>query len=286
MITPTTIFIIILGVAVFFGLLLAWASVAVVKEFERGVVFTLGRYAGTRGPGLRFVLPALQQLQIIDMREQFIDTTPQTLFTRDNVQVKANAVVYYQAWDARKAVIEVADFVNATREAAQSILREGVQQMNLDEIADQDGLANQIQLGVAEKTKPWGLKVNSVKIKELDVDQETARMLARSAEADKNAEARETEAEVEVSIAEKMVRAAAMMQEQPGALQLRYLATLSSLGQKGGTHTIVFPFPTDIKEMLGQDKSGAALTDNLTKLLESPEAIKLLSDLSQGQGDA
>jgi regulator of protease activity HflC (stomatin/prohibitin superfamily) len=243
----------LLIVLVFVGILvaaLAAASVVIIQEYERGVVLTLGRFSGIRRPGLRFILPVIQQMQRVDTREKVVDIQPPDIITKDNVLVKVNGVVYYRVHDPRLAILDTADYDASTREMAQSTLRASVGTHELDELSDPERLSVEIQRVLEVKTESWGIKVANVEIKEVDVDKQMIRHISRQAEAERVRRAKVIEAEGEKQAAEAFLEAARTLAEAPEAMQLRYLSTLSTIANERSS-TIVFPFPTDLVQMFG-----------------------------------
>lgn len=234
---------------------LAAASVTIIQEYERGVVLTLGRFSGIRRPGLRFVIPVLQRMIRVDTREKVVDIKPQDIITKDNVLVKVNGVVYYRVHDARLAVLDTANYDDSTREMAQATLRGSVGTHDLDELSDPERLSVEIQRNLEVKTEPWGIKVSNVEIKEVDVDKQMIRHISRQAEAERVRRAKVIEADGERQAAAAFLEAAKMFAESPEAMQLRYLATLGNIANERSS-TIVFPFPTDIAQMLGSKIRG------------------------------
>lgn len=241
------IVVVFLGVV---GTALMMASVLVIREYERGVVLTFGRYAGTRQPGVRFILPVIQQIERVDIREKVVDVQPQDIITKDNILVKVNGVVYYRICNPRLAILDVEDYSASTREMAQSILRNSAGGHDLDELSDPQRLGDEIKKVLEIKTEPWGIKVSNVEIKEIEVDQNMARAISRQAEAERHRRAMVIEANGEEQAAQSLSNAARIISESPGAMQLRYLTALGNLANER-TSTIVFPFPTDIGQMLG-----------------------------------
>ena len=234
---------------------LAAASVRIVQEYERGVVLTLGRFSGIRNPGLRFVIPVVQQMELVDNREKVVDILPQEIITKDNVLVKVNGVVYYRVYDARLAILDTADFDASTREMAQSTLRASVGTHELDELSDPERLNVEIQRALEVKTEPWGIKVSNVEIKEVELAKEMVRAISRQAEAERIRRARVIEAMGERESAEALVAAAETLAVSPEAMQLRYLTTLGNIANERSS-TIVFPFPTDLAQMIGTKVKG------------------------------
>jgi len=238
-------------------LLVIAASLRILREYERGVVFTLGRYSGLKGPGLIIVIPIIQQMERIDLRTRVFDVPPQDVITRDNVSVQVNAVVYYRVIDPERAVLQVEHFTVATSELAQTTLRSVVGQHELDQIlAERETLNADVQRILDEQTDAWGIKVSNVELKHVDIDELMVRAIAKQAEAERLRRAKIIDAEGEFQAAQKLVEAGTMMAEQPAAMQLRYLGTLSNIAVEKNS-TIVFPMPMDMFRWLsnpGGDK--------------------------------
>lgn len=229
---------------------LAAASVAIIQEYERGVVLTLGRFSGVRNPGLRFVLPIIQKMELVDTREKVVDVLPQDIITKDNVLVKVNGVVYYRVHDPRLAILDTENYNASTREMAQAALRASVGTHDLDELSDPERLSVEIQRALEVKTEGWGIKVSNVEIKEVEVDKQMIRHISRQAEAERVRRAKLIEADGEQQAAKAFLDAAEILATRPEAMQLRYLATLSTIANERSS-TIVFPFPTDLVQMFG-----------------------------------
>ncbi|MDH3659028.1 MAG: SPFH domain-containing protein [Alphaproteobacteria bacterium] len=246
---------IVLVIAAILLAVLAAASVTVVQEYQRGVVLTLGRFSGIRSPGLRFVIPVLQRMHLVDIREKVVDIQPQEIITKDNVLVRVNGVVYYRVHDPRLAILDIEDFNASTREMAQASLRASVGSHELDELSDPERLNVEIQRALEVKTESWGIKVSNVEVKEVEVDKQMIRHISRQAEAERMRRAKVIEAEGELQAAEALLQAAQMLAQSPEAMQLRYLATLGSIANERSS-TIVFPFPTDLAQMLGTKAKG------------------------------
>ncbi|WP_119461483.1 slipin family protein [Rhodospirillaceae bacterium SYSU D60014] len=241
-------------------LLVAFVASAfkVLREYERGVLFTLGRYSGVKGPGLIFVIPLVQQIVRVDLRTIVLDVPSQDVISRDNVSAKVNAVIYFRVVDADRAVIQVEDFMTATSQLAQTTLRSVLGKHDLDEmLAERDKLNNDIQAILDSQTDAWGIKVANVEIKHVDIDESMVRAIARQAEAERNRRAKIINAEGEQQAAEKLVEAAEIMARAPQAMQLRYLATLHDISGERSS-TIVFPFPIDLVEGLRDLMPGGA----------------------------
>ncbi|EQM80058.1 slipin family protein [Stutzerimonas stutzeri] len=224
----------------------------ILREYERGVVFQLGRFWKVKGPGLILVIPGLQQMVRVDLRTLVLDVPTQDVISRDNVSVKVNAVVYYRVLDAEKAIIQVEDYHSATSQLAQTTLRAVLGKHDLDDmLAEREQLNNDIQQVLDAQTDAWGIKVANVEIKHVDLDESMIRAIARQAEAERERRAKVIHAEGELQASEKLMQAAEMLGRQPGAMQLRYMQTLSNIaGDKNST--IVFPLPMELLQ--GLDK--------------------------------
>ena len=232
--------------ALFLLLILLIASLRILREYQRGVIFQLGRFWGVKGPGLVIVIPLIQQMVKVDLRTVVFDVPPQDVITRDNVSVKVNAVVYFRIVDPEKTVIQVVDFLAATSQLAQTTLRAVLGKHELDQLlAEREKLNFDIQKILDAQTDAWGIKVANVEIKDVDLNESMVRAIARQAEAERERRAKVIHAEGELQASEKLLQAAQMLSQQSEAMQLRYLQTLSSIaGDK--TSTIVFPMPMDL----------------------------------------
>jgi regulator of protease activity HflC (stomatin/prohibitin superfamily) len=235
----------VLGALILLAILVGW-SLRILREYERGVVFQLGRFWMVKGPGLVVIWPVIQQMVRMDLRTVVLDVPPQDVISRDNVSVKVNAVVYFRVVDPQKAVIQVADFLNATSQLAQTTLRAVLGKHELDEmLAEREKLNIDIQKTLDLQTEAWGIKVSNVEIKDVDLNETMVRAIARQAEAERERRAKIIHAEGELQASEKLLQAAQMLSKQAEAMQLRYLQTLSNIaGDK--TSTIVFPVPMDL----------------------------------------
>jgi regulator of protease activity HflC (stomatin/prohibitin superfamily) len=239
------------GLVVLIALLLY--TFRVLREYERGVIFTLGRFWKVKGPGLIIVIPVIQQMVRVELRTVVMDVPSQDVISKDNVSVKVNAVLYFRVIDPEKAIIQVEDYLAATSQLAQTTLRSVLGQHELDDmLAERDKLNEDIQGLLDKQTDAWGIKVANVEIKHVDIDESMVRAIARQAEAERERRAKVIHAEGEMQAAEKLVQAAKTLHEQPESLQLRYLQTLTEIaGDKSST--IVFPLPLDsIGKMFGQ----------------------------------
>ena len=245
---------------VILGVLLS--MIRILREYERGVIFTLGRFTGVKGPGLIILIPFVQQLVKVDLRTLVLDVPSQDVISRDNVSVKVNAVLYFRVVDPEKSVIQVENFMQATSQLAQTTLRSVLGKHDLDEmLSERDKLNADLQEILDSQTDSWGIKVANVEIKHVDIDESMVRAIARQAEAERNRRARIINAEGEQQAAEKLVEAAAALSQRPEAMQLRYLSTLFDIAGDR-TSTIVFPVPVNILgEILGHFRTSAAPPD-------------------------
>jgi regulator of protease activity HflC (stomatin/prohibitin superfamily) len=238
------------------------SAIRIMREYERAVVFTLGRYSGVKGPGIIFVIPFLQQAVKVDMRTITMDVPSQDVISKDNVSVKVNAVIYFRVVDADRSIIQVEDYMMATSQLAQTTLRSVLGKHDLDEmLSERDKLNSDIQEILDSQTDAWGIKVANVEIKHVDIDESMVRAIARQAEAERNRRARVIEAEGEMQASQKLSEAAGILAQTPEAMQLRYLSSLYDIaGDKNST--IVFPVPIDLlrgfMSKVGGGESGAA----------------------------
>jgi regulator of protease activity HflC (stomatin/prohibitin superfamily) len=229
---------------------LVFSSIKIMKEYERGVIFTFGRFSAVKGPGLIVVWPIVQQVVKVDLRTVVMDVPPQDVISRDNVSVKVNAVIYFRLVDPEKAIIQVADVYEATSQLAQTTLRSVLGQHELDDmLAARDKLNADIQLILDKHTDIWGVKVSNVEIKQVDLDEGMIRAIAKQAEAERQRRAKVINAEGELQASQKLMEAAQTLVQQPQAIQLRYLQTLVEVAGDR-TNTIVFPLPMDLIEPL------------------------------------
>ncbi|MBV2090038.1 MAG: slipin family protein [Candidatus Thiodiazotropha sp. (ex Ctena orbiculata)] len=230
------------------------SALKILREYERGVVFMLGRFWRVKGPGLIIIIPVIQQFVRVDLRTIVLDVPSQDVISRDNVSVKVNAVVYFRVLDPERAIIQVEDYMVATSQLAQTTLRSVLGQHELDEmLAERERLNNDVRNILDQQTDTWGIKVSNVEIKHVDLDDSMIRAIARQAEAERARRAKVIHAEGEQQAAEKLLEAAKILAEQPQAIQLRYLETLTEVaGDK--SHTLVFPLPMDLLEPLLQRK--------------------------------
>ncbi|HZA28839.1 MAG TPA: slipin family protein [Gammaproteobacteria bacterium] len=229
-----------------FALLTLWAILNILLEYERGVVFFLGRFQRVMGPGLVIVIPGVQKMVRVELRTVVLDVPSQDVISRDNVSVKVNAVLYFRVIDPEKAIIQVANFHTATNQLAQTTLRSVLGQHDLDEmLAERERLNLHIQKLLDEQTAAWGIKVSNVEIKHVDLDESMIRVIARQAEAERERRAKVIHAEGELQASQKLMQAAQILAQSPQAMQLRFLQTLTEIaGEKSSV--IAFPIPIDL----------------------------------------
>ena len=234
---------------VVFILIALWilrASIRIVAEYERGVIFRLGRVIGAKGPGLFFLIPIVDRMVLVDTRVVTLDVPSQEAITKDNVTIKVNAVCYFRVLDPNAAVVNVVNYLMATQQIAQTTLRSVMGQSTLDDLlAERDQINRKLQMIIDEQTEPWGVKVSVVEVKDVELPVSMQRAMARQAEAEREKRAKIIHAEGELEASEKLAGAAAVMSQQSGALQLRYLQTLTEIGAENNT-TIVFPLPIEM----------------------------------------
>lgn len=224
---------------------LAYSSLRIFREYERGVVFTLGRFWKVKGPGLVLIIPGIQQAVRVDLRTVVLEVPTQDVISRDNVSVKVSAVIYLRVVDPQKAIIQVVDYLNATSQLAQTMLRSVLGKHLLDDmLAEREKLNFDIQQALDAQTDSWGIKVANVEIKQVDLTESMIRAIARQAEAERERRAKIIHAEGELQASEKLFQAAKVLAAEPQAIQLRYLETLTVIGADKNT-TIVFPMPID-----------------------------------------
>jgi regulator of protease activity HflC (stomatin/prohibitin superfamily) len=229
-----------------FLLILAASAIKILREYERGVIFRLGRLIGAKGPGLIFIIPGIDKLLRISLRLVTLDIPPQDVITRDNISIKVNAVVYFRVIDPNKAVVEVENYLYATSQLAQTTLRSVVGQADLDELLSQrDKINLKLQDILDKHTEPWGIKVSLVETKQVDLPENMQRAIAKQAEAEREKRAKIIHAEGEYQAAEKLSQAANIISVNPAALQLRFLQTLAEVSTEKNS-TIIFPVPIDI----------------------------------------
>lgn len=238
---------------IFFVVVLVVASIRILNEYQRGVLFTLGRFTGVKGPGLILVIPIIQKMERIDLRTVVLDVPSQDVISHDNVSVHVNAVVYYRVINPEKAIIQVENFNAATSQLAQTTLRSVLGGHELDEmLAEREKLNYDIQQILDKQTDAWGIKISNVEIKHIDLDESMIRAIAKQAEAERQRRAKVINAKGELEASKNLKEAADMLAQNPQALQLRYLQTLSDISSDK-TNTIVFPF--DLNKIFEQGKS-------------------------------
>jgi regulator of protease activity HflC (stomatin/prohibitin superfamily) len=246
----------ILIVIIFFLLIVLSAAVKVVKEYERGVVFRLGRLVGPRGPGLILLLPFIERMTKVDLRTVTMDVPAQEVITKDNVTVRVNAVVYFRVLDPNAAVVNVADFIRATSQISQTTLRSILGQSSLDELlSEREQINLQLQKIIDDQTEPWGIKVSVVEVKDVELPQSMQRAMARQAEAEREKRAKIIHAEGEFQASQQLAEAAEVIERNPVTIQLRYLQTLTEIGVEKNT-TIVFPLPIELMGAMLSAMSG------------------------------
>ncbi|KWV93742.1 slipin family protein [Erythrobacter sp. AP23] len=244
------------GSLVLLVLLFLWAAIKILREYERAVVFTLGRFTGVRGPGLIILIPFVQQIVRTDLRTIVLDVPTQDVISKDNVSVEVNAVVYFRIVDPESAIIQVENFAQATSELAQTTLRSVLGKHELDEmLSERDKLNEDLQEILDKNTDAWGIKVANVEIKHVDIDESMVRAIARQAEAERERRAKVINAEGEHQAAARLLDAARVLSEAPEAMQLRYLSTLNVLANEQNSSTIVFPFPIGLGDWLAGRKN-------------------------------
>ncbi|MDA7087590.1 slipin family protein [Pseudomonas sp. SA3-5] len=226
----------------------------ILREYERGVVFQLGRFWKVKGPGLVIIIPGIQQMVRVDLRTIVLDVPTQDVISRDNVSVKVNAVIYFRVLDPQKAIIQVEDYHGATSQLSQTTLRAVLGKHELDEmLAERERLNVDIQQVLDAQTDAWGIKVANVEIKHVDLDESMIRAIAKQAEAERERRAKVIHAEGELQASEKLMQAAEMLGRQPGAMQLRYMQTLSNIASDKSS-TIVFPLPIELLQGMAELK--------------------------------
>jgi len=245
-----------MALVLFFAVYILTSAIKVLKEYERGVVFRLGRVIPIRGPGLVLIWPIIDKLVRVSLRTITMDVPPQDVITRDNITVKVNAVIYFRVMDPIKAITEVEDFYYATSQMSQTTLRSVLGQGQLDDLlAKRDELNAELQKVIDFQTEPWGIKVSTVEVKNVDLPVEMQRVIARQAEAERERRAKIIHAEGEFQASQKLADAAAVISSQPIALQLRFLQALTEIAAEKNS-TILFPVPIDtLKYFMGPDKA-------------------------------
>jgi regulator of protease activity HflC (stomatin/prohibitin superfamily) len=240
------------AIVAFFVAIWILSGIRIVYEYERGVIFRLGRFSGIKEAGLKWIIPGIDSMNKIDMRVKNFDVTPQEVMTKDNVPVAVNAIIYFRVWDSEKSVIEVENFITATTMLSQTTLRNVVGRVSLDELlSERDKVNVEIQGILDEKTDPWGIKVSAVEIKDVQIPKEMQRAIAHEAEAERDRRAIVIKAMGELQASEELKKAAMKLEETKVGIQLRMLQTISEVGTENNT-VVVFPIPM---EMMGMFRS-------------------------------
>ena len=256
---------IIIGIIALIIVVLIPSTVKILKEYERGVIFRLGRLLGTKGPGFFLIIPFVDQMTKRDLRVVTMDVTPQEVITKDNITVRVNAVIYFRVVNPEDSVVNVNDYIRATSQIAQTTLRNVLGQSELDELLVQREKLNlMLQKIIDEHTDPWGIKVATVEIKEVELPEQMRRMMAAQAEAERERRAKIIHAEGEFQASEKLAQAGAVIAREPVTLQLRYLQTLTEIAVEKNS-TIIFPLPMDLIKMFMERGSGNKSGDSDSK---------------------
>ncbi|WP_321369458.1 slipin family protein [uncultured Desulfuromusa sp.] len=259
-------------IALAFIILIIASAIRILLEYERGVVFRLGRFSGVKGPGLKFIIPIIDQMKKINMRTIAMDVPPQDIITRDNVSVKVNAVLYFRVIQPEKALIEVDNYLYATSQLAQTSLRSVLGQVELDDLLGQrDKINHNLQEILDRQTDPWGVKISNVEIKHVDLPTEMQRAMARQAESERERRAKVIHATGEFEASANLAKAAKQIASQSGALQLRFLQTMTEIAAEKNS-TILFPMPIDLlkpfltekKQDIGAGQTGTAVDSELS----------------------
>jgi len=251
---------IVLAVVALFILMVLTSAIKIVQEYERGVVFRLGRLVGPRGPGIILLIPFVERMVKVDLRTLTLDIPVQEVITRDNVTIRVNAVAYFRVVDPNASVVNVADYIRATSQIAQTTLRSVLGQVELDELlAEREKINQKLQVIIDEQTEPWGVKVSIVEVKDVELPDTMQRAMARQAEAEREKRAKIIHAEGEFAAASQLAEAARVLLTVPGALQLRYLQTLTEIATERNS-TIIFPLPIELLAPLLEDRRAVAQT--------------------------
>jgi regulator of protease activity HflC (stomatin/prohibitin superfamily) len=239
---------------ILFLIIIAAAAIKILREYERGVIFRLGRLIGAKGPGIIFIIPGVDKLLRISLRTVALEIPPQDVITRDNISIKVNAVVYFRVLDPNKAVVEVENYLYATSQLAQTTLRSVIGQSQLDELlSERDKINVKLQDVLDKQTEPWGIKVSLVETKQVDLATEMQRAIARQAEAERERRAKVIHAEGEAQAAEKLAKAANVISVYPAAIHLRFLQTLAKVSAENNS-TVIVPIPIDLLAAFFQKK--------------------------------
>jgi regulator of protease activity HflC (stomatin/prohibitin superfamily) len=248
----------VIVVVAFFVLIILGSAIRILREYERGVIFRLGRLIAQKGPGLILLIPIVDRMVRVDLRTVTLNIPPQEVITRDNVPARVNAVAYFRVVDPNNAIVEVENFLLATSQIAQTTLRSVLGKADLDQLlAERERLNEDLQKIIDEQTEPWGVKVTTVEIKDVEIPEQMQRAMARQAEAERERRAKIINAEGEFQAAEKLSDAAEIISRNPATLQLRYLQTLLEMGVNQNT-TIVFPLPIELIDAFAELRSGMA----------------------------
>jgi len=238
--------VLMLVTGIILAVMLLWAAIRILREYERGVVFRLGRLVAARGPGIVFLIPFVDKMVKVSLRTITMDVAPQDVITRDNVSIKVNAVVFFRVIDPQAAVVQVEDYLYATSQIAQTTLRSVLGQVELDDLlASRDKINQQLQRIIDQQTDPWGVKVTAVEVKHVDLPQDMQRAMSKQAEAERERRAKVINAEGEYQAAERLAQAAQMLARTPIAVQLRFLQTMREVASERNTTTF-FPIPIDL----------------------------------------
>ena len=259
------------------GIMVLSSAIKVLREYERAVIFRLGRSIAMKGPGLIFLIPIVDKMVRISLRTVAMDVPPQDVITRDNVTVKVNAVIYLRVLDPTRAVVEVENYLYATSQISQTTLRSTLGEADLDELlSNRDKINKELQRVIDGHTEPWGVKVSTVEVKNVDLPQEMQRAIARQAEAERERRAKVINAEGELQASQKLTEAAAVIATQPLAIQLRYLQTLSEIATENNSTTL-FPIPIDLFEPLirAREKAAAAPAPPPPALAPAPDTRRI-----------
>ncbi len=249
-----------LAVVIVLVLIFLFAAIKVIPEYERAVVFRLGRMIGFKGPGIIIVIPIIDRIVRVSLRTVTLDVPTQDIITKDNVSVQVDAVVYFRVVDPSRAIVEVEDYLYATSQIAQTTLRSVCGEAELDELLSKREKINlKLQEIIDRQTDPWGVKVTAVELKKIDLPDDLRKAIARQAEAERERRAKIISAEAEYQAAQKLLEAAKILATEPIAIQLRYLETLHTIGLNN-TKTVIFPFPLDLVELVGKKGTGGSQT--------------------------
>ncbi len=236
----------LIGIAIFFGLIIVFNAIRILNEYERGVVFRLGRVIGSKGPGIIFLIPLVDRMIKVSLRTVVLDVPPQDVITKDNVSIKVNAVVYFRVVNPERAIIDVENFLFATSQLSQTTLRSILGQSELDDLlSKRDKINIELQKIIDEHTEPWGIKVSNVEVKQIDLPIEMQRAMAKQAEAERERRAKNVHADGEYQASQRLSDAAKIIGENPIALQLRYLQTLTEIAADKNS-TMIFPLPIEL----------------------------------------